>query len=307
MKHLILFESETTPLKLAGKSFDVFVLENNLRVISIKSIQKALGYDGKNENWIFEFLKGINNYLPISTEILDAYQNPLKIYNSQKQRAIVSNIFVETLHLIVKAKEEGFLNINQIKFSKEAQKILEDENLSTIKKSINDSTGFTLFNENIIEKITLNLQNNDLAFVWIKTFPNEFFELLMEMKNINWRNLHDHQLILGEIVYEIIFSRIDNPLLEELRKLKPKRTYKRKNSKYQDLEHPKLKQHLAVLISLIKVSGNNWNIFTQLLNKSFPEQKNQLAKKIKISESKKNKPLSPFDEKLVKSLLFKTK
>ena len=307
MKHLILFESETIPLKLAGKSFDVFVLKNNLRVISIKSIQKALGYDGKNENWIFEFLKGINNYLPISTEILDAYQNPLKIYNSQKQRAIVSNIFVETLHLIVKAKEEGFLNINQIKFSKEAQKILEDENASNIKKSINQSTGFTLFNENILDKIILNLQNNDLAFVWIKTFPNDFFELLMEMKNINWRNLNDNQIILGEIINEIVFSRIENPLLEELRDLKPKRTYKRKNSKYQDLEHPKLKQHLAILTSLIKVAGNNWNIFTQLLNKSFPEQKNQLSKKIKINESQKIKPLSPFDEKLLKSLLSKTK
>ena len=311
MVNLILFESVKEPLKIGSKSLAVFVLENNQRVILIKSIQKALGYDGKNENWLFEFLKDISVYLPIDSTILNAYQNPIKITHSQKDNLTLNTVnagfLIETLHLIVKAKKEGFLNVNQIKFAKEAKLLVEDENSSDLKKLIDFNTGFTLYKENCIDKMIFNLQKNDLVFIWIKTFSDDFFELLMEMKNINWKNLSQNHKNYGEILNQIIFSRIDNALLEELRILKPKRTYQRKNSKPQDLEHPKLKQHLAILFSLAKVSGNNWTIFMQLLNKSFPEQKNKLFKKIKITEVNQSKSLSKFDEKLLKSLVFKTK
>lgn len=311
MENLILFDSSKAPLILGSKSFDAYILENNQRVISIKSIQKALGYEGKNENWLFEFLKDISVYLPIPAELLNAYQNPLKINYSQKSKptnyVVVANVLHETFQLIVKAKNEGFLNVNQIKFSKEAKLLLENDNVANIKSLIDHNTSFTLFKENIIDKMILNLQKTDLAFVWIKTFPDSFFELLMEMKNINWKNALLNQEIFAEILNEIIFSRIDSVLLEELRNTNPKRTYQRKNSKKQDLQHPKLKQHLAVLFSLAKVSGNNWNIFIQLLNKSFPEQKNRISRKIKPIENNQTKSLSPFDKKLLKSFIFKSK
>lgn len=311
MENLILFESSKEPLKIGSKSLAVFVLENNQRVISIKSIQKALGYDGKNENWLFEFMKDINVYLPINTVILNAYQNPIKITTSQKDNltlnTVNADLLKETFDFIVKAKNEGFLNVNQIKFSKEAKILIEDENIFHLKKLIDFNTGFALYKENSIDKMILNLQKNDIVFIWLKTFSDDFFELLMEMKNTNWKDLPQNQEKFGEILNEIIFSRIDNTLLEELRILKPKRTYKRKNSKPQDLEHPKLKQHLAILFSLAKVSGNNWTIFIQLLNKSFPAQKNRLNKKIKITEINQSTSLSKFDEKLLKSFIFKSK
>ena len=311
MVNLILFESGKEPLKIGTKSLSVFILENNQRVILIKSIQKALGYEGKNEKWLFEFLNDINIYMPINTAILNAYQNPIKITHSQKDdltlNTVDADFLIETMDLIVKAKNGGFLNVNQIKFAKEAKLLIEDENSLNLKKLIDFNTGFTLYKENSMDKMIFNLQKNDLAFVWIKTFPDYFFELLMEMKNINWKNLPQNHKIYGEILSEIIFSRLDNSLLEALRILKPKRTYQRKNSKPQDLEHPTLKQHLAILFSLAKLSGNNWTIFIQLLNKSFPEQKNKQFKKIKITEGNQSSSLSNFDKNLLKSFIFKTK
>ena len=188
MENNILFESLESPLKIGSKSFDVFVLQNNQRVIAIKSIQKALGYDGKNENWLSEFLKDISIYLPIATTLLKAYQNPIKLDVGQKlnpsNTAVDIDVLKDTFLLIVKAKNEGFLNVNQIKFSKEAKLLVEDENLDNIKRLIDQITGFTLFKENTIDKMISNLQTIDLAFVWIKTFPDEFFELLMEMKKL---------------------------------------------------------------------------------------------------------------------------
>ena len=183
--------------------------------------------------------------------------------------------------------------------------LVEDDNIDNIKKLVDQLTGFSLFKENTVDKMISNLKKIDLAFVWIKTFPDDFFELLMEMKNINWKTILQNQQNYAAILNEIIFSRIDGLLLEELRVLKPKRSYQRKNSNKQDLQHPKLKQHLAILFSLAKVSGNNWNIFMQLVNKSFPEQKNKLSKNIKIFDASQTKPLSDFDQQLLKCMIFK--
>lgn len=309
MENNILFESLASPLKLGSKSFDVFVLQNNQRVIAIKSIQKALGYEGKNENWLSEFLKDICIYLPIATTVLKAYQNPIQLAVGQKTNssytAVDIDVIKDTFLLIVKAKNEGFLNVNQIKFSKEAKLLVEDDNIDNIKKLVDQLTGFSLFKENTVDKMISNLKKIDLAFVWIKTFPDDFFELLMEMKNLNWKSILQNQQNYAAILNEIIFSRIDGLLLEELRVLKPKRSYQRKNSNKQDLQHPKLKQHLAILFSLAKVSGNNWNIFMQLVNKSFPEQKNKLSKNIKIFDASQTKPLSDFDQQLLKCMIFK--
>lgn len=311
MKNIIWFESSKDNLKIGSKSLDVFVLENNLRVISIKSIQKALGYEGKNENWMFEFLKEISIYLPIPLEILMAYQTPIKIYNSQKDNsnfnAVAANVLKDTFQLIVKAKNEGFLNANQIKFSKEAKLLLEDKNIDILKKVIDHTLGFNLFKENIINKMILTLQENDLAYIWVKTFPDDFFELLMEMKNLNWKIVSQNPENFEIILNETVFSRLDPALLEELRVLKPKRTYQRKNSAKQDVEHPKLKQHLGILFSLAKVSGYNYTIFMQLLNKSFPEQKKRASQKIKQNENNPSRALSNFDKNLLKAMFFKSK
>lgn len=311
IKHKILFDAAKTPLKIGLKSVNVFILDNNERVISIKSLQKALGFDGKNENWLYEFLKEISVYMPIPAAILKTYQNPLIIYSTEKENSrhyVIDSIYVkETFQLILKAKNEGFLNVKQIKFSKEAQLLINDDNLADIKKAIDNVTSFALFKENMINKIIFNLLNNDSAFVWIKTFPDNFFELLMEMKKLNWKTLSQNQEKFGEIINKVVFTKIDNSLLDELRISKPKRAYRRKNSKSQDLEHPKLKSHLAILFSLAKVSGNNWNIFIQLLNKSFPEQKNKLSKKIKITDDFQTKSLSIFDENLLRCFTLKSK
>jgi hypothetical protein len=75
---------------------------------------------------------------------------------------------------------------------------------------------------------------------------------------------------MGKVLYDIVFCRISNELLTELRSNHPKRSYKRKNGQLQNNEHPEMKNHLEIIMTLLKTSGDNWFIFLQLLNRSFP-------------------------------------
>ncbi len=72
--------------------------------------------------------------------------------------------------------------------------------------------------------------------------------------------------------------------------------------KKQDNEHPELQKHIIALESLLTASDSHWSIFIQLLNKTFPKQKNRPIIEIEIQENTIDNSFSNFNEKLLKSI-----
>lgn len=307
-----LFETIEKPLKLADSTFICFILENKLRVITIDSFQKALGYEGQFKNWFLDILNGINDYFPIATEILEAFENPLKVKikngANYEINCIEAKQILSICKTLVKIKNEGLLNAGQIKIGKTAQSILDSIQTSNIYTLIDDISGFNNYKLQVIEKCgnTLKKRQKETALEWVKTFPSAFVESLFEMNAIEWIDVEQYPEKLGNILNEVLFSRIENAQLEDLRSLKPKRTYRRKNGIKQEFEHPELKKRIAVIESLAKASGYQWNIFVQLLNKAYPKQKNSL-KPVTYIENEKSQTLSEFNICLLKTLAIKPK
>ena len=305
----IRFGSNQNHLLVGNSLLRCYILENMERVITINSIQKTLGYDGKSENWLSEFLTTINKFTPIYTELIAHLNNSeLEINFSEGQKlpikTVESKFLLEACIAIIKAKNEGFLNVSQLKHSKAASTLLENIGNSNINDLIDEATGFLWYKKNALDTLVQQIQQHDKAYIWIKTIPNDFIETLLEMNSLEWENVNHNPNLLSKIIHELLYSRIEINFLEELRITKPKRIYKRKNNQKQDIEHQKLKEYLSVLQSLLKASGENWNIFMQLLNKTYPKQKNRET--IFFLENKNNTtlPLSDFNEKL-KTVLFR--
>ena len=306
------FGQKENPLILGSISLNCYVLKDNKRVLTISSIQKALGYDGKSENWVTEFIDKLNGFFFINPELSSAFKNAIivkitdpKSKTTTFENTVESHYFIELCKIIVKAKEDGFLNITQLKHAKLALLALKAVELSTIEDLIDKVTGFTRYKIVTLEHFStlIKKQHNDTIFDWVKTFPLAFIENILTMHSFFWEDIQKQPALVLELLNEIIFSRIENDVLEAIRKSKPKRTYTRKNNKKQEIEHPNLKEFILILISLLKASGNNWNIFIQLLNKAYPKQKN--ATKIIYIENKEGiTPYSDFNEKL-KTVIFK--
>ena len=305
----ISFGNSKNQLRLGSAFISCYILENKQHVITKDSLQKALGYDGKSENWLFEFLTIINKFIPIYSELVVALKNPLLVTleEIESQNSVIevldSKLLFETFNAIIKAKNEGFLNVNQLKHAKAATLLLENIGASNINDLIDKATRFLWYKETSLEKLILFLQEqeNDSAFIWIKTIPSDFIELLLEMNTLKWIDVYHKPYLLGKLLHETIFLRLENTVLDDIRNSKPKRNYTRKENKKQDIEHPKLKEYIIALQSLIKASGNNWNIFIQLLNKTYPKQKNRTTLHFYDVTEKINKPLSGFNEKLKNS------
>jgi len=307
----VLYGSINNSLKIGSNSLTCFVIENKVRVITTSSIQKALNYEGKSENWLPEFLKEITKFSTLYNDLISAYTNPFLIeladLNTSKKRisAVDAKCFLDACQAIIKAKNEGFLSVSQLKHSRAAKAILDNIKNRNLNDLIDEATGFNLFKKNSVKQIIRYMQNQvqDNAYEWISTLPDEFIERLMLMNESNWAESIKNQSILAKIINEIIFSRIENNISEEMRVQKPKREYKRKNNLKQNIEHPKLKEYITSIQSLIKASGNNWNIFIQLINKAYPKQKNRIVINYPEDKDILYESESNFNEKLKMVLL----
>lgn len=305
------FGSAKNQLQLGSVFLSCYILENKQQVITKDSLQKAIGYDGKSENWLVDFITAINKFNPIYSELVLVLKNPILIKKepADNQKNVIEAFdpiyILETCKAIIRAKNEGFLNVNQLKYAKAASLVLENIGNSNLNELIEEATRFLWHKEITLGKTIqyLQEQENDSAHIWIKTIPNEFIDNLLEMNGLNWLNAYQKPSVLGKLFYETLFLRMENTIIENLRKSKPKRIYKRKENKKQDKEHPLLKEYIIVLQSLIKASGYNWNIFIQLLNKTYPKHKNRATIQLNDSKEKINLPLSGFNEKLKNSLI----
>ncbi len=304
----IAYGSPQLLLKMGDLEISCFILNDNKHVFPIHGIQKLLGYEGKSETWLINTLNAIAKLTKISKELLKAYENPITVEINTSRTpdesiAIVDSfVFLETCKIFVDAKNNGLLGMNLIKISKIAAKVLQQNSNQNIDTLIDVATGFANFKELTklsIEKYMLTQLEDDSA-LWLKTISDEFFDKLFEIHNLDWKTMNVNPEFIGKILYDVLFSRVSIELLSELRTNPPKRTYKRKNGQLQNNEHPELKKHLGHIIALLKTSGDNWYIFLQLLNRSFPLNHHYSHTLRFESSSSKNESLSTFNNILKK-------
>lgn len=266
------------PLKIGSFEVGCYITSDMQRVLSIASIQVAFGYEGKSEFWLLAFLNSIHKFSRVSSDLLDAYTYPLKleVKNSKGSHQTIGvidcNLFVATCKIILDAKNEGLLNLNNLKASKTAQLFLQKVKEQPLQDLIDIATGYYVFKEHVKVVLVQFLQEklNDDIYQWIKTFPDSFYNTLFKIHDIEWKSIKTNPQVIGKLLHDIIFSRLSEDLLEALRTIPPKRIYSRKGGKPEHLEHPELKVYLSSIMALLNTSGDNWFIFLQLLNRTHP-------------------------------------
>ena len=116
---------------------------------------------------------------------------------------------------------------------------------------------------------------------WTRTFPYEFYEEIFRLKA--WPGPHggNRPRVIGHYTNDVVYNRLAPGVLDELRKLNPpvQPNGNRRNRHHQwftpDIGHPKLKEHLAAVIALMKAS-DDWESFKASLQRVFPALNSQL-------------------------------
>jgi P63C domain len=304
----VLYGSPTQLLKINSIELECYILENNLKVIGKKKLDKIFGLDSKTESSLFDFITSISKNISVSNEIFDFIKAPvsfISILEDATEKTLLgynASLLIPVCNCIVKAKSAGYISLSHLKTAKIAEKILKGLETKLLTNWIDEVTGFTFFKENTKEQFKNYLLKikKDTAFEWVVTFTDGFYEDMFLFMSSNWQELKENPIKIADFIYSLVFLRIDNAVLEELRNTKPKRSYVSKNGALLNREHPKLQIFNQTLQAFLKEASFERSEFMQLLIKNYP--KNTLRENL-IFEQDDTQSLTLFNEKLKTGLM----
>lgn len=111
---------------------------------------------------------------------------------------------------------------------------------------------------------------------WVRTFPDEFYSQLFRLRGLEFpKDSVSRPKYFGHLTNNIIYKRLAPGVLEALRTSTPKDNKGR--YKYQlfrrlteDVGHPKLREHLASVVTLMKIS-RDYDQFEKFLGQAHPK------------------------------------
>ena len=275
------------PLVIGDIEIPCYVLEDETRVLSQRGFLGAIGRSvsrpasGGEQLPAFlasERLKPfISNELAAATKAVE-FQPPDGGRSAYGYRA---TMLPQVCEVYLKARDASALAASQRHIAERAEIIIRGLATVGIIALIDEATGYERIREKralatILEKfIDKELQK------WTKTFPYEFYELIYKLKGWSGPDGHKRPPLIGLYTNQIVYDRLAPGVLDELKRRTPRRPSGNRPHKFfqwftPDFGHPKLKEHLAGVMALMRAAPN-WNAFKRSLQRAYPRAKDQLS------------------------------
>lgn len=270
-------------LKIGDAEIDVAVLENGQRIITQAGVFKALDRPQRGNSRVVGvpvFMDAKNLQGLIDDDLKSVIKKvEYEGLNGKVTQGYDANILPLVSDLYLKAREKGVINsASQMATAMKAEMLVRSLAKVAITALIDEATGYQEVREKDALQKFLQKFLEDEKGKWVKTFPDEFFEAIFRMRNLTWSlaNKGKKPQYIGHYINNFVYSRLAPQVLGELRKLNPKDSKgnrKTKHTQWIDIDygHPKLKEHLNILIVLAKAAGYNWTNWERLVERALPK------------------------------------
>lgn len=279
--------SETYPavthrgvIQIGDIELPCFVLDDGRRVISGRGMTAAIGMKGRGQGAqrigehraIKPFLDS-DLAVAISEPILFTGASPRGNAPSSGFEAVMLQEICEAL---LKARDAGELKTEQERrYAQFADILMRSFARLGIVALVDEATGYQRERANdALARILEAFIANELQ-PWVKTFPDEYYEQLFKLRGLEYpRDSVKRPQYFGHLTNDIIYHRLAPGVLEELKKSVPKLpSGKRKTNFTQklspDLGHPKLRERLASVTTIMSLS-RDYKDFKTKLDKRHP-------------------------------------
>lgn len=170
----------------------------------------------------------------------------------------------------IDAQEAGVLGARQEQIAAKAKLIMRALAHVGIIALVDEATGFQRDRaSNALAEILERYIAKELQ-PWIKTFPDEFYEQLFRLRGLEFpADSVKRPQYFGHLTNDIIYRRLAPKVLEELKAASPKtETGSRKHKLFQkltsDLGHPKLREHMSSVLTMMKLSTSYGDFIEKL-------------------------------------------
>lgn len=267
------------PLELGGTTLECAVLPDATRVITQGSIMTALGRSdssgrrSRNDNRP-PFAEA-GNLVPYFTPELEAQFERIEYrlpdvpgirhgYNA----LILPNI----CEVYLRAREDGVLVPAQLPAAQAAEVLMRGLARVGIIALVDEATGYQdLRSKNALAQLLEAYVEKELR-PWVKTFDVEFYRELFRLRDVPFDPASvSRPAYFGHLTNNIVYKRLAPLVWRELKERQHRdggkgRLHQRLTA---EVGHPKLREHLASVTSLMKISSD-WDEFIGYLDKAHP-------------------------------------
>jgi hypothetical protein len=264
-----------------------YVLKDEVRVLARVGVLKAIGRKGKakggrkydQESQIPVFLTAQNLKPFISDELISNSKPILFTHRGVKMMGYRAELLPQICEVFLDANEAGVLRPNQKPIAEKCKILYRGFATVGIIALVDEATGFQYDRaRHALTEILERFISKELL-KWVKTFPDEFYYHIFRLKGWKPAEIASRRpLYFGKITNDIVYERLSPNVLEQLKALSPKdERGRRRNKLFQrltpDLGHPRLREHLASEITLMRIfDDGQWDDFYKALNKALPKQ-----------------------------------
>ncbi len=277
--------SDDHPLIIGNIEIPCYVLEDSTRVITNRGLQRSLGMAiSGGAQRMAGFLESLDAKGLDCKDLAAHINSPIEFQPTRGGRSAFgyeATVLADLCDVFLAARKKRLLSPAQEKFAESAEILVRGFARVGIIALVDEATGFK--RDDAARELAKILE----AFVakeiqkWLKTFPAEFYELICEVRNEPLDRATKRAPYFGRLTNDLVYRRLAPGVLDELRKKNPVlESGNRKHKHFQlltpDLGHPRLREHLAGVISVLKVAraqGTSWDEFVKILDKTHPPYK----------------------------------
>lgn len=162
----------------------------------------------------------------------------------------------------IDADDEANLGVRQKKIAQTARTVMRALAHVGIVALVDEATGYQ--RERASDALATILD----AFIakelqpWVRTFPDEYYEQIFRLRGLTYpRDSVKRPQYFGHLTNDIIYRRLAPGVVEELKRTTPKSPSGRhRHALHQrltpDLGHPKLREHMASVVTMMKLSDD---------------------------------------------------
>lgn len=284
MEKKILKATHEGPLVIAGIEIPAFVLEDGTRVLSQRGLRKSIGLSRSGgtkagAHRIGLFLTRISEKGIDVSDLMARIQNPVEFKPSHGGRTAYGDeatILADICDVVFDANKKGLLLPQQKHIAERCEMLMRAFAKVGIIALVDEATGYQEVRDRLALQKILDKYLLEEYAKWAKRFPDEFYELMFTFKGWQWKGMSvNRPSVVGKYTNDLVYERLAPGLLAELKRLNPPNERGRRKAKHQqwlteDIGHPALQRHLAILIAFMRAAPN-WGVFHRNVERALPK------------------------------------